>query len=132
MRKSLYWLISLFVVVAIFVLIFGVIGSSIIESRADHVKVFASLIAIVGLVLVMFSIHSVRTLWNSVLKKPGSDNAVGGDNFGAFVLGLSFIIGALVYSRVRDSFVLTVAFGIAVVLIRIRVANASSQRKDDV
>lgn len=100
MKRLFYWLISLAVVIGIFVIFFGVVGHWILESQVDHVKVFATVTAAVGLILVMFSIHSPKILWSAVLAKPESKEVIGSDRVGAFILGLSFMIGALIYSKV--------------------------------
>ncbi len=102
MRKVIYWLTSLYLIIVLFLFFFGVVGNWIIQSQVDHVKVFASLMALIGLSLIMFTMHVVHTLLKPLMKKSDSSSDTKVGNVGVFILGVAFVTGALAYSLVHN------------------------------
>jgi hypothetical protein len=118
-RKILYWVLSLGLVVFLLALIFGVLGRFLFQGSIDVVKGMSWLFSILGLSVMLISIHFHRKAWKQLVSKSGDPDYQPGkrDRFLLFLLGISLVVGGLLYAWTENiSFLIGSLVVFAVVL----------------
>lgn len=93
-----YWVFCTFLVLGLIVVVVG--GSALfIGLGIDHVTLFASLIAGLGLLMITLSVHSPGLAWKRFLREPkGIPETNQFDRISLFFLGACLILGGLFYA----------------------------------
>jgi hypothetical protein len=119
--KIIYWTICTFLILGIFFLFFGVVPLFFLKGGTrDHVKMLASLFAVLGLIMLAIAVHRPGLAWKTFFIKSEKALDASFENqkwLGG--LGVCFTVGGLLYAYTGNIsaviglfFIFTVVMGI--------------------
>lgn len=120
-KKIGYWTFSTILLLVLFFVIFGLVPLIFLENEnRDHVKVFASLFAVIGLLVMVIAVHNPGLAWKTfIMKEGGPVNPGLGHRILLLALGGCFVIGGLLYAYTGNISAVIGSFFIFVVGLRL-------------
>ncbi|MBL0348794.1 MAG: hypothetical protein IPP68_00225 [Elusimicrobia bacterium] len=116
--KFFYWTLCTILVFALFIIFFGIVPLFFLNSNAhDFVKIFSTFFAFIGLFIMVLAVHKPGLAWKTFLRKQTKPAAeISGRGTQLFALGISLVIGSLLYAYTGDASAVAGLFFIFVVV----------------
>jgi len=119
LAKILPGLISIVIVLIIFVGFIGILFPLIISSAIEHIKITSIIYSLIGVLIIIFSKYWPILRFRSFVRKTGNKKNTYYDSIGSIIIGLSFVVGGILYAYLENHNAMMISFLVGIVLYRL-------------